>query len=69
MVDIPDIGKSNIHYALQSGIKDFEDATQIFCAYAGKADIIITRNKKDFAESSIPVKTPFEFLSEHEDWF
>lgn len=41
---------------------DFEDMLQMACAKAHDCDAIITRNKKDFTLSSIPVYTPGEFL-------
>lgn len=44
---------------------DFEDCLQDECAKEICADYIITRNKKDFENSSIPVKTPQEFLGEY----
>ena len=49
--------------ALYSDFKDFEDAIQYFCALENDIDCIITRNKKDFSKSSIPVYTPTEFLN------
>ena len=48
--------------ALNSGLKDFEDAVQYFCAVKCDADYIITRNIKDFPLNDIPVLTPDEFL-------
>lgn len=48
----------NIH----SGFKDFEDGLQYQCALAAHCDCIISRNKKDFVNSSIPVMTATEFL-------
>lgn len=45
---------------------DFEDAIQFATAVRIKADCIITRNKKDFAGSIVPVMTPEEFLSVYE---
>ena len=50
--------------ALKSSFKDFEDAMQYFSALSEGCDVIITRNKKDFAESSIPVMESQEFLDE-----
>lgn len=41
---------------------DFEDAVQYAVALHNAVDFIITRNKKDFKRSSIPVYTPMEFL-------
>ena len=48
--------------ALKSPFKDFEDAMQYFSAVSEGCDVIITRNKKDFAESKIQVLEPQEFL-------
>ena len=48
--------------ALSSEWKDKEDATQYFCAFASNADVIITRNIKDFTLSEIKVATPSDFL-------
>ena len=44
------------------GVADFEDAMQIASAIAGGADVIITRNTKDFTGCRIPGMTPEEFL-------
>lgn len=41
--------------------KDFEDCLQMECAISSNADYIITRDKKDFANSLIPCLTPEEF--------
>ncbi len=48
--------------SLASQFKDFEDAMQYYTALKSKADIIITRNGKDFSASNIPVMTAEEFL-------
>jgi len=47
---------------MKSPFKDFEDAMQYFSALSEGCDVIITRNKKDFAESKIQVLEPQEFL-------
>jgi predicted nucleic acid-binding protein len=44
---------------------DFEDAMQCVCAESYQADIIITRNTKDFIQSPISVMSPAEFLVRH----
>jgi predicted nucleic acid-binding protein len=51
-----------IELALASNFEDFEDALQYFTALDHRADIIITRNKKDFKNSEIPVMTAGEFM-------
>ncbi len=49
--------------SLASDFKDFEDAVQYYTALKAKADFIITRNGKDFANSKIPVMTAGQFLN------
>ncbi len=55
-IDVQPIHKEDLSAAISSKFKDFEDGTQYFCALRqGKVDAIITRNKKDFKASQIPV--------------
>jgi len=49
--------------SLASQFNDFEDAMQYYCALKAKADIIITRNGKDFSASKLPVMTATEYLT------
>lgn len=49
--------------SLASQFQDFEDAMQYFTALRANAEIIITRNGKDFKASSLPVMTAGEYLS------
>ena len=51
-----------IELALASEFQDFEDGLQYFIAMDNDADIIITRNKKDYKSSKIPVLTAGEYL-------
>jgi predicted nucleic acid-binding protein len=49
--------------ALNSNFKDFEDALQNFSAELnGQIDLIVTRNIKDFSNSSLGVMTPENYL-------
>jgi hypothetical protein len=48
---------------LSSGWRDYEDATQHRSAFDEQADFIVTRNKKDFKASTLPVLSPVEFFS------
>ena len=48
---------------LDTKFNDFEDAMQYYTALRAKADIIITRNGKDFAASRLPVMTATEYLA------
>ncbi len=43
---------------------DFEDGLQYYSALENEIDIIITRNKKDFKNSEIPVLTAKEFIAQ-----
>lgn len=53
---------SDVVHAAQSGMKDYEDALVAYSAQRYGVDLIVTRNKKDFAESPIPAVTPKEFI-------
>lgn len=52
-----------VHSALYSGWKDFEDSIQYHSAVASMAECIVTRNKKDFQESLVPVLSIKELLN------
>lgn len=49
--------------SIASRFKDFEDAMQYYSALNAKAEIIITRNGKDFTASKLPVMTATEYLA------
>lgn len=49
--------------ALDSPMKDFEDAVLHEAARSAGIDGIITRNVKDFSSASLPVYLPREFLA------
>ncbi len=46
-----------------SNFKDFEDGIQFYSAMEANCELIITRNTKDFKNSSIPIMKPNEYLS------
>ena len=61
------MSETEIHSALSSSFKDFEDAIQHFWAKAeGGISAIVTRNKEDYSASEIPVLWPDEFFAKHE---
>ena len=62
-VDVVDLRGQNVTDMLSSGWKDYEDATQHRSAIDENANCIVTRNKKDFKASTIPVMTATEFLA------
>ncbi len=59
---VSDLDEITIEKGLTSDFKDFEDALQYHCALKADCDILLTRNAKDFKESSIPVLSADEFL-------
>lgn len=61
------VDASVVRQALDSEFTDFEDALQYFSALTENADIIVTRNERDFTHSTIPVYQPNQFLALMED--
>ncbi|MBH8555099.1 PIN domain-containing protein [Nostocaceae cyanobacterium CENA357] len=61
-IHIASVNDEVIHQALQSPIKDFEDAVTSAAAMAARLEIIVTRNISDFVASSVPGILPEEFL-------
>jgi predicted nucleic acid-binding protein len=57
-----EVNEETIDKALNSNFKDFEDAVQYFTALQSNCSIIITRNGKDFKNSTIPIMTAEEYL-------
>ncbi len=62
-VDVADLSGQNVVDMLNSGWRDYEDATQHRSAIDEQADCIVTRNKKDFKAGTLPVLTPLEFFN------
>ena len=62
-LSIQPVGKADLQAALASKFKDFEDGVQHVCALnIDGLDAIITRNRKDFKESQLPVLGPEELF-------
>lgn len=55
--------EKDILNAISYEANDFEDAIQYETARRGHCDCIITRNKKDFSFSHLPIFTPEEYIS------
>lgn len=55
--------KTILSTARTLGFADYEDAVVAAAAKKAKCAYIITRNKRDFANSPIPALTPGEFLT------
>lgn len=63
LCELVNVDRNVVEQALSSKFTDFEDALQYFSAKKYGADFIITRNKKDFSTSKLPVLTPTEYLN------
>lgn len=61
-VEVLDLKSSTVIDMLSSDWKDYEDATQNQTAISSDADCIVTRNIKDFGDSSLPIYTVEDFL-------
>jgi predicted nucleic acid-binding protein len=59
---LTDVTVADYRNAIISGISDFEDAVLAACAKRIKADYIVTRNVRDFAQSPVPAISPNDFL-------
>jgi len=53
-----------IKQALNSDLRDFEDAVQYFCAKQSNSEILLTENKKDFKVFDITIFNTEELLNE-----
>ena len=63
ITEILSIDRNSILLALNSKFKDFEDALQNYSAEInGNISIIITRNLKDYKNSSLSVMSPENYL-------
>lgn len=62
---ITPINGSIVKECLALQADDFEDAIQFKSARTGDVDVIVTRNKQDFASFDIKVQTPIEFLNDY----
>lgn len=61
-VDVLDLRANTVVEMLSSEWKDYEDATQNETAVRALSDCIVTRNKKDFTNSSLAVYSIAELL-------
>lgn len=64
-LDIVNVGAEIIDNMLNSKFKDLEDSIQYYSAVTCSADVIVTRNIKDFVLSDIPIMTTEEFLQQY----
>ena len=62
IVKVCSVTNNDVLLAFQKKARDFEDCLVATCANSIHCDYIITRNKKDFEEFSIPLLEPSELL-------
>jgi len=62
LCNVANVDEINIDKSLHSAFNDFEDAVQYHSALHHNCNIFITRNKKDFKNTELPIMTPSEFL-------
>ncbi|MCZ6793990.1 MAG: PIN domain-containing protein [Planctomycetota bacterium] len=63
MLEVAPVNRGVIESALDSDFTDFEDSVLSESAALVSAQAIVTRNKKDFSKSGVPVYTPGELLN------
>lgn len=64
LVEIVNLDDKIIELALSDDdFMDFEDGLQYYSALENNVDVILTRNKKDFKNSKLPVLTAKEYLA------
>lgn len=62
LLEVLPFEKEDIESAINGSFADFEDAIENHIAVKHNAEAIITRNIKDYKESTIPVLTAEQFL-------
>lgn len=63
LIEVIPLTDRHVDLALNSGFADFEDALQYYSALDASIDYLITRNKKHYKQSNIPVCSPQEYLA------
>ena len=58
------VDRQTVETALSLGLKDFEDSIQLTCATLNQLDGIVTRDRKDFIGSNLPIYSPTELLNQ-----
>jgi predicted nucleic acid-binding protein len=61
--EVVELDKQILRQALDSPVKDFEDAIQYHCAVRGKADCIVTRDLRHYRHADLPIMSPDAFLA------
>lgn len=62
-VDVAPVSTADLRYATRLALADFQDAMQVAAATACGAEVIATRNVRDYRGSPIPARTPADLLA------
>lgn len=62
LIKVLPVNEKLLKESLKSSFADIEDSFQHSIAIKGKCDCIITRNKRDYKNSRLPVYSPKEFM-------
>lgn len=62
LFELMDTAGIDCRKAISSDISDYEDAVMVESAVRSGMDCIVTRNIKDYGQSSVPVYLPSDFL-------
>lgn len=63
LLTVENVGQTTVTKAMESEFSDFEDGIQNYCAEEADHKVLITRNTKDYKNSSLAIMTPKEFLA------
>jgi predicted nucleic acid-binding protein len=61
-VDVAPVSTESLRQAATLGLRDFEDAMQVAAAIACGADVIATRNVKDYSRAPVKAAKPEDVL-------
>lgn len=63
LLEVMPVNRQVLEAATASPISDFEDAVIAEAAFQSGADVLVTRNEKDFKKSRVQVHSPTSFLA------
>lgn len=63
LIEIEDTKRTTVETAFSVGMDDYEDAVQFQTCLENSISLVITRNSKDFTNSTIQALSPFEYLN------
>ena len=61
-VEVAQTGTSDLSLAVRLNMKDFEDAMQVAAALACNANVIATRNVRDYTKAPVRAATPADLV-------